>query len=424
MAGLGSWVLLYAALALALVALDTAVGTGFWIVRGRLDRAHPDDLPLSAGQLAAELAKRLNLGIDVLAAVSQKQGTDVFWMSGRTILLSTETYVKRDPTAWAIAAHEIGHAVTHGYSWILARIMESSRALYAAGRLVAAIALLGNLAFASPSLSTATQTALAIAIGALSVVLLDEAGASLIAMRLLREDGRLSEPQLSSARLVLLAAFSTYAAGLVGQVITLILVRTTLDPLALSRPFVPAAPLSGTDLQIASVLAALVALASVLGVLQAFGGQPAPKDLGEAQSRQQRAVLSDVARGVPVLLLVYWVWDQPYGPLWPFFVLAALTSARLAFGIAIYPALACFGILIAALLVPLIVGTGLLVTRYGQGETSPNAEYEQRKAAASSAGRLGEVALSVARTETLLPRLGRLLEALAPLPLAASVLWR
>jgi Zn-dependent membrane protease YugP len=418
---LGAWFLLYGATVAGLAVLDVLVGTAFWIVRSRLDRAHPDDLPLTAGKFAEQTAQRLGLGVSVLAAVSEKQGTDVFWMSGRAVVLTTHTFVKRDPTCWAIAAHELGHALNHGRGALVALTMEGARALSSVGRLVGTGALLGNLAFASRDLSVLAVAALSVGLLGHAVVLVDELSASAVGMRLLREDGRLDEPRLRVALQVLGAAFATYVVAMVGQLL-LLLVGLELDAQALERQFSAAAPLAGAGAVAASALAVLVLVVSVASVWSELRPVPPPRSLEEAQGRERLRDRLDLARGAVILLLVAWIWDQPLGPGVPVACVLAAISARAALALVLAPVLTCLALPLLLVFAPLLVGVGVLQAMYGEAEQVPGHEAARTRAAVDAASDFVGVALAAARSPTLLSRLGRLLDLCAPLPLAALVL--
>ena len=70
---------------------------------------------LTAGEWLQEEVSRRALPVRVLVAPSEKEGVDAFMPRARIIRLSRTSYMKRDPAHWAIAAHELGHALLYSF---------------------------------------------------------------------------------------------------------------------------------------------------------------------------------------------------------------------------------------------------------------------------------------------------------------------
>lgn len=416
------WHSQYFLIVLGLGALQGGVSALYWFVRTRLDAAHPDDLPLMAGQFAVESAARLELPVEVFAVAGDK-AQNLYSPSGRFITLTADLFVKRDPTCWATAAHEIGHAILYQRWHALAVPLGLAQASIDTSRLFVSTALLLNLAYTSKVLSDVAFALILATIALYLLVLTDELLASVFAMRLLRQDGRLTSARLASARQVLFAAFLTYAVGLAGQVGLLVLWRE-LGALAQTQTFVPAAPLSGQTQWLAVLLALWVIGSAVTGLLRLGRSGAPPKNLAEMQREKLRAFGAGLVRGVPILLLLWLVWDQPFGPWMPLLCLLAVKEAWLVVVMMLLPVL-----LLAAVPLGIIALTGvwIVIGTTGLGATMKRDPREvaqdkavQAQVVQESAPRLIEAVLA---SRTPLMWLGQTLSLVAPLPLAGAVLW-
>lgn len=110
--------------------LEAFVGEAYKRVRDRVDERLPDDLDLGAGQWLEERIEAGNLPIRLLVDPNATDDAiDAYIPNAKTIVLSAQCFDKRDPSYWAVAAHELGHALVHGKAWILSFFFASARVL-------------------------------------------------------------------------------------------------------------------------------------------------------------------------------------------------------------------------------------------------------------------------------------------------------
>lgn len=356
------------------VVMTIHLTTGFVYeaITERADAAHPDDLPLSAGRFAAQAVEQRQLPIQVVA-VSDK-GRNGFAAAQNLIFLTASTWVKHDPTAWAVAAHELGHALVCLRHRAVGLTFVAARTLERVCRGVVLAAMLCNLGFSSPLLSHLALGALLVCIVANLLVLVDESVSSAIAMRLLRGSGHVGPAGLRHARRVLLGALSTYVAGLVGQVV-LLAFFAPLDELARARGFAPAAPLSGASAAAALVLSLLVVSYSCLVGWHHCRGWKLRRLTGRNPAGQ--LFLATLPRTLLTVPLLWLVWNQPIGPA-PVLVVAAVVGTPTLTLLLMAPSLAlgCGGVVVVApLLYAISRGTRLPEPDHGP-------DFEARKAAA------------------------------------------
>lgn len=182
-----------------------------------LDHKYPDSFDEHAGYWLKEriqtegLADRVEVG---KAKEPLLNGLDAYLPFRKKIVLGEKTYEKQDPTFWAIAAHELGHAVDYDRREALRPLSIGSRVMMNqlmgwvyAGLLVNT---LFGWAFADETLRWLIILTLACGV----VVLFDEAIASIIGLRILRSDRRLDSEMLRDMRRHLALAFATYCSPL------------------------------------------------------------------------------------------------------------------------------------------------------------------------------------------------------------------
>jgi Zn-dependent membrane protease YugP len=207
----------------------------------RLDERIPDTLPLTAGAWLQRELERLGLTtrISVIATSDRaKQGSsDRFHPLAKLIQLDQDTYFKRDPVYWAIAAHELGHARTELASPLLARVFVVAR--FVTHVLVAGgLALMfGNVLYALPHVTEVARALLIAAACLQTPKLADEAIASALAMRSLRASPELEPHHLSASRRALVLAFATYF--ITAAASTLLLTQWYLVERLTAVPMVP-----------------------------------------------------------------------------------------------------------------------------------------------------------------------------------------
>jgi Zn-dependent membrane protease YugP len=183
--------------------------TAYTRVKHRLDHAVPDTLPQTAGQwLDAELAA-IGLASRVTAIPADKS-LNAYFIAAHTIVLDKQTYFKRDPVYWAIAAHELGHAQFKVTRPKLAVAFELGDRIKGALTTLGLGLALGNMLFALPGVTTAAFVCLTVALVFCGLDLADEIVASRFAMRALRKSAALTPTHLVSARTTLMFALLTY----------------------------------------------------------------------------------------------------------------------------------------------------------------------------------------------------------------------
>lgn len=231
----------------------------------RLDKRHPDDLPLTAGEWLASELERLGLHRRVRTMVTDqdaKLSIDGYHPFQGVIQLSAETHFKRDPMHWAIAAHELGHARFHTGWPVLGRFMIAMLYVKRVSIAVAVALVIGNVAFALPHVTNIALWLFVMCVALHLFVLLDEIVASVLAMQSLRASPMFAWSHMRSARRMLTLAFSTYLVGFLARM--LLLAQWPLVEQLTRDALVPPV-MSLTTLGL--VLAALLSAVLVIGVL-------------------------------------------------------------------------------------------------------------------------------------------------------------
>ncbi len=176
-------------------------------------------LPVAAGPWLEQQVDdmRLDVGVEVHA----HHGLDAYWPSVGAIGLSERTWGGCRPTDWAIAAHELGHALNMASHPVVAQILPTARLAqghlwraFVATLLCAALLQHSVLLLLAPVLLLASVVVT-------FVVCLDELFASRHGLRLLHEDPRVRAGQIRVARVSMTGAASVYGLGLIGQVAVL-----------------------------------------------------------------------------------------------------------------------------------------------------------------------------------------------------------
>ncbi len=420
------WWLVLLVLAQGLVRL--VVVKGALGVRRVLDRRIPDDLPQSAGEWVGAQLQRLGLAGEISASpVPRGAGAgDSYFPGARLIGLAGDTWFKHDPAFWAIGAHELGHALT--YRTRLLGVVFVGARVWAAGCIGLGTSLiLINMLFGSPLASQLARTAWLAGVGGGVIVVIDEAIASLTAMHLLREDGRLSRTHMWAAAASLASAWFSYAGALAAQVIVVVYYDRIAAHIEQHHLTFEAGESLGTAASafavVASLLLILYALALVRRVVQ-------PRSHTEVMAAKEGAALeqlADAAAQLALCGLLLLVWDRP-DPSDSFVLAFALAAyaARSTLGLLTLP----FAIVFALLLVGFVaVGhTWLLekLTADGPPDVEPAQPTAQQEAEAEAEMERAEALLTqrtieVHNGQDWHARLGRVTR-LAYLPLL-FVLW-
>jgi Zn-dependent membrane protease YugP len=176
----------------------------------RLDHATPDDLPQTAGEWLKSKLVALGLSerVRVVVTSEEKHSRDRFHVKRGVIQLTDETYFKRDPAFWATAAHELGHA-RYRLRFPLSTPLEIEAGFIEALLIKLALGLAaGNVLLAIPLATQLAHAMFIVAFALHAYEVAEEAIASGIGLRMLREE--LTPDQLRAARQKLTAAFLTY----------------------------------------------------------------------------------------------------------------------------------------------------------------------------------------------------------------------
>jgi len=210
-----TWMLLLGACALPF--LLSTVGL---VVQHQLDRSDPgDELTEPAGRwLRALVAAR---GEAVRVEVHPHTGVDAYWPGTGAIGLSEGTYASHQPTAYAVAAHELGHALNMAGNAFVADLLPTARLARIFAFRTFAAGLLGAALFASPWLLVLALGFLLLALASSAVIVTDEAMASRRGLQLLRADRFVPADAERVAQRSMRGALAVYVAGLVGEAVVL-----------------------------------------------------------------------------------------------------------------------------------------------------------------------------------------------------------
>lgn len=186
--------------------------------RGRF-RRRGSWLPQAAGPWLEEQIR--GLGMDVPVEVHEREGMDAYIPGVGTIGLSQRTWGGCRPGDWAIAAHELGHAINMRSHPLVAQLLPTARlAQHHLWRAFCA-ALCCAALLRDPALLPLSLTVLVLSVLVSVVVCADEVGASIHGFRLLQRDQRIRGGDPRIIRSSMVSAGWVYALGLSGQAVTL-----------------------------------------------------------------------------------------------------------------------------------------------------------------------------------------------------------
>lgn len=291
-----------------------------------LDRKYPDVLDEHAGYwlkarvAAAGLANEVEVGKTKEADLS---GLDAYLPLRDKILLGDETYDKQDPTYWAIAAHELGHAIDFRARPLLRPLSLISRVTSKQFVFWANAVLFGNILFGWALASDVWWFLLVGALVTGAVVLVDEALASRIGLKILSEEHRITPPMMKDLRRHLLVAFGTYFSGTFAVLLVLLGSEWIADYVETHAVFVPAEPLYPGRTTLAnglSLAVLMVMLAAERTRIARWGRRLRGKDQPDLGGRVSNTsiksgCLTFVIGFVVTAGFFVEVWDQPLG-LW------------------------------------------------------------------------------------------------------------
>src|SRR5262245_24587047 len=135
-------------------ALQYGIALSYERARGWLDRRHPDDLPLHAGDWLKERIRAMAIdGLEVAGGPENQKQVDAYLPSAKLILLTPTTYTKNDVSYWAVAAHELGHALADRGSRAYELLTSGARAWLASIVGLASSILFANMFYRLPLLN-------------------------------------------------------------------------------------------------------------------------------------------------------------------------------------------------------------------------------------------------------------------------------
>jgi Zn-dependent membrane protease YugP len=392
----------FVALVLAGWLLRTTVERIYQAVKVRLDRWYFDDLPVGGGEWLEDQARDRGLSLRVFAAGSNDKDIDAYYPSARTILLSQEVYYKCDPSFWAVAAHELGHAIVHARGVVVHGALLGARILSRSFTEIGTFLIFANVLYAVHEIDAVAFALLTASAWLFVLVLVDEAAASIIAIRILARDRRVRRRGLLFACIRLLAAFMTYVGALGGQVLLIFERGFVMDKIEQSRHFVPAPPLGSGGLLVTGLLSVFVLFFSARAILRSLRWTKVATG-AEVTRRYWREALEVGARGLLALPLLWLVWDQPFGTWFAVACVLGLLASRLVVRVLVVLATGLLGfavsILFALALVPLLRIAVWLMVRLGGSGRSFSASITERAPASADVKR-SEAAMEEMRLES------------------------
>lgn len=318
-------------------------------------------LPEAAGPwLERQIAQ---LALPVRVEVHPNDGLDAYWPGVGAIGLSNRTWGGCRPADWAIAAHELGHALNMSSHRLVAELLPTARLVsgHAWRGFVAALlcaALLGD-----ERVLALAHAALWLAVGAGAVVVADEALASRHAVRLLAADRRMRRQARTVARQAMTGAFAVYALAWIGQLAVLVswsaVARTALQGI---DPVVPREP-SAPAVWLMVFLIPVLGLRAIHVLHQVLAPEPVTSDFRLFTVMHREAQWEFLA-GTGVLALVVLLHGTAVGPLFSLSLVLAATTAIGPVG----------GLLRALLLFPVLL---LLRDRLGRDERDDEAFFPE-----------------------------------------------
>lgn len=323
---LRDWAPLIGLVALGLI-LRVVISSAYRLAKRRLDRAHPDDLPLHAGQWLEEEVERRGIDVRVLVSSTNEEGVDAFLPSAGSVLLSHQTYYKKDPSFWAVAAHELGHVLTYRRASWVPVVLEGARIVGISAASVANAMILANIMFASAAINRLAFALASAGLVMFVVVLLDELAASIVAVGILRRDARVDARGMRGARAALAAAFMTYLGGFAGHGLLVWERDFAVAKIEHDRHFVPAAHLGTAWLVLSAALSLPVMLLAWREIRLALRPRQADT-MEEAKRLEGWRALREIVRGALTLGLVAIVWAQPFGLAFAIACVLAVLASR------------------------------------------------------------------------------------------------
>lgn len=290
-------------------------------LKRRIDDKIPDDLPIGGRDWLDEQLRARGLE-DTIQVFDGKHQNDVdaFFPTARMIILSAEVQRKRDPSFWAVAGHELGHALVHGCSRAVGFFFSLGRVLTYTCTRTATLLIFANILYVRREIDDIAFALLTVSLAGYVVVLIDEALASALSLRMLARDERVGRRGFVGAVTALAAAFMTYAGGFVGQILLLLNRERVVEQIHRHREPVLAPPMGAARLAIVGVLAAILLVLAIRATVDAV--RKSDKAMGGL-----RLLFETFVRTFLGVTIVALVWDQPLGKWFPLVCVAGLLAS-------------------------------------------------------------------------------------------------
>ena len=178
---------------------------------------------------------------------------------------------------WAIAAHELGHALNMALHPLIAQLLPMARLAQGLSWRAFCAALCCAALLHEPRLLDLALGLLVLSASVSTVVCLDEVGASWHGFLLLRSDRRIRAPELAIARSSMVSAGWVYALGLLGQLAALVCWPSIADIVPIAVPTAPFRP-NPVVLWLTVVLVPILLLRAAQVIVQVATPEPVTTD--------------------------------------------------------------------------------------------------------------------------------------------------
>jgi Zn-dependent membrane protease YugP len=235
---LAAWTPLFVALSPSFV-LGLAAALAQQRAQAALE-ARPVPAPEAAGPWTQAAAARAGLATDVGLHPDKGAQADGYWPGVDFVALSQRTWRRADALAWAVGAHELGHAANvASHRWMGTLLPMARVAEVQAAHAMGAFLLVGALTGSGMALGLAGVAGLGAALASVAV-LADELFASRRGLAMMQSDGRLSGEAIASARASTHWAASVYAAQALGRLLSLVALPWAAEAVLSAPPAPPA----------------------------------------------------------------------------------------------------------------------------------------------------------------------------------------
>ena len=344
----------------ALVALGwllrKTIGSAYERLSKRIDAKVPDDMPCGGGVWLDEQLRARGLENEISVFADGREGAqvDAYFPTARTIVLSRAVHRKHDASFWAVAGHELGHALVRRAAPIVGVVFSIARILTSVCTRTATFLIFANVLYASVDIDSIAFELLRASLVAWIFVLVDEALASLLSIRMLAKDARVSRRALVGAVTALVAAFMTYAGAVAGQIILVLQRDFIVGQIHRHRTFVAGAPMSTTRLVLAFALSVVLVALSLRTIVRRVRVTKVDDVVGIAKEGLM-TLLDDFVRGIFGAGIVALVWDQPLGRWFPLVCVAGLLASSVFVIIAAYVAETLVRLVAALVVMPVFL---------------------------------------------------------------------